>query len=98
VKTGPSIFEGAIDIFGDDPFLNISLFLQGSNDFDLMSTAALDLILPTGSTFTSDSGVFLTERSQTPVPLPGAIWLLASALGALGVLISQKRGRGASAG
>ncbi len=49
---------------------------------DLGNTATLTFELPAGVTFTSQSGVLLTE----PVPLPGGFALLASSLCGLGLL------------
>jgi hypothetical protein len=40
-------------------------------------TGIIEMTLPEGATFTSDSGVFLTENV---VPIPGAVWLLGSGL------------------
>jgi len=81
--SGPSIFEGEIDVWGSDPFVTISLWLAGSNDFDLLSAATIDLILPPGTTFTSDSGVFLAARQQVAVPAPAGLPLVMAALGAM---------------
>ncbi len=49
---------------------------------DFGQTARLAVSLPTGLSFTSESGVLLTEAETpvTPVPLPGAGLLLAAAL------------------
>ena len=52
--------------------------------------ASLDLILPSlDLTFSSQSGVFLTQP-PSPVPIPAAAWLFASALGVFGYLGKRK--------
>jgi hypothetical protein len=56
----------------------------GSVESDFGNTAYLDLKLPAGVEYTSDSGVFLTERdSINQVPLPGTLGLLGLGLAGL---------------
>jgi hypothetical protein len=52
---------------------------------DASNTGAISLVLPEGVTFTSDSGVFLSQANggPTPVPEPGQLPLLISGLVAL---------------
>ena len=62
----------------------------GSGVADFGRTASLGLTLPAGLSYTSDSGVFLSERPST-VPEPATLGLLAAAIGLLG---AATRGRG----
>jgi hypothetical protein len=63
-------------------WINFQALYDGSgfSEWNVLSTATASLILPEGVTFSSQSGVFLTQ----PVPLPAALWLLGSAIGFLG--------------
>lgn len=96
-QTGASVFEGQVDIWGSDPLLNINMWLTGSNNFDLLSTATIDLILPTGSSFTSDSGVFLSARGGGggggTVPTPGSLPLVIAAVSVATPLLVRMRSR-----
>jgi hypothetical protein len=49
----------------------------------MATVATIDLSLPPGTTFNSDSGVFLSDREPSPVPTPDSLPLLAAALVAL---------------
>lgn len=53
---------------------------------DFSSTGYMEITMPEGASFTSSSGVFLTG---SPVPVPGAVWLLGSGL--LGLLGLTRR-------
>ena len=55
---------------------------------DYSQTAAISLSLPQGVSFTSDSGVFLT---QSTVPEPSAIWFAGAGLTVLGLLRRRAR-------
>ncbi|MDA0204147.1 MAG: PEP-CTERM sorting domain-containing protein [Acidobacteria bacterium] len=74
--------------------ISASLFATTGGDsfFDLTNTAALDLILPEGVTFRSDSGVFLTERVSN-VPEPSAWLLLAGGLSLVRATRRRRSGR-----
>jgi len=50
----------------------------------------LDLILPTGVTFTSESGVFLTQPAGA-TPLPASLGLFGTGLAGLGLILRRKR-------
>ncbi|MGA9866254.1 MAG: PEP-CTERM sorting domain-containing protein [Acetobacteraceae bacterium] len=63
----------------------------GSGVADFGHTASLGLTLPDGLTYTSDSGVFLSERPSA-VPEPTTFGLLAAAIGLLGAA-TRSRGR-----
>jgi hypothetical protein len=81
---GPGQFIGAVDIYGDDPVMNLYMGINGTGYFDLGNTASVLLALPEGVGFTSSSGVFLSA-----VPVPGAIWLFGSGL--LGLVWMSRR-------
>jgi hypothetical protein len=53
----------------------------GSTDDDYSHTAALSFTLPQGVSYTSDSGVFLTQTQPSAVPEPSAVWLLLTGVG-----------------
>ena len=54
-------------------------------------TAALTFSLPQNVTYTSDSGVFLTAEEIQSVPEPGSMILIATGLGALGLVRQRRR-------
>ena len=69
----------AIPIDATDSTFSFTMLLNvGSNDgyADAFNTAQAGLILPAGDTFTSASGVFLTEQGESSVPEPASIALL----------------------
>ncbi len=76
-------------------FVSGMVSAQASNGglADVGHTISLALLLPQGLSFTSDSGVFLTDPQFTPssVPLPAAFPLFAAGLGAMGLLSSRRR-------
>ena len=76
---GPTHFLGEYKVYGDNPIVIAIMSLSGSGYFDLSNTASIRFILPTGVSFTSDSGVFLSA-----VPVPTALPLLISGLIGLG--------------
>jgi hypothetical protein len=89
-----------IDILTSSPFLftqdtlfagvnciNSQCLLEQSGIADFSHTAQLSLILPAGFTFTSDSGVFLSDINTGPgqtVPEPPTYAMLLAGLGLLG--------------
>jgi hypothetical protein len=58
---------------------------------DFSNTASLFLVVPPGVTFTSQSGVFLTQAPPAPVPEPHSILMLVTGLTALGMMVRRKR-------
>lgn len=78
---------------GTSRALNLSLSLDGtvfargrlndpnSADINAMNTGTIQLVLPAGTTFSSTSGVFLSQ----PIPEPGTATLLAAGLAGLAV-------------
>ena len=81
------MFEGYVTIRGDAPSLPLKFVLYGNGDFDLSSTGRLTLILPPGSSFTSESSVFLSA-----VPEPTSRVLLTLGVLALAGLRWSRRG------
>lgn len=75
-----------LDVQLDGTAIARGIFMQGNGfaDVNALNTAYLELILPAGATFTSGSGVFLTE----PIPEPGTAALLLA-----GAFILAARGR-----
>lgn len=74
-------FAASIDISGDDPTLGFVIGLRAGGPADFSNTATVSLTLPDGSTFISESGVFLTA-----VPEPASASLLAVGVVALAAL------------
>jgi hypothetical protein len=73
------------------PFrLNLSLASTNNAFSDYANTASIRFDLPENVTFTSSSGVFLSDTSA--VPEPGALALLA--LGVVGVAVTRRQRRG----
>lgn len=75
-----AIPEGETDITIDaDMLLNAGL--GGSADY--YDTGTISMVLPSNVTFTSNSGVFLSQSGQSDVPEPGSLAIFAAALGLL---------------
>lgn len=75
-----AVFEGTYDLVGPNPTVVADLFMD-VGCFDGMTcnfahTGSIDLVLPGGVRFTSDSGVFLAPAT---VPEPGTLLLLGPA-------------------
>jgi hypothetical protein len=87
ITMGQTMFEGYVTIRGDAPSLPLKFVLYGNGDFDLSSTGRLTLILPPGSSFTSESSVFLSA-----VPEPTSRVLLTLGVLALAGLRWSRRG------
>jgi hypothetical protein len=51
---------------------------------DFSNTGQMGLVLPTGVSFTSDSGLFLTQSEGSAVPEPGSLLLVGLGIAALG--------------
>ncbi len=83
-STSNVVFDGFYDVYGADPTLSLDMKLSADSAFggivDYGNTAKLNIIVPNGVTYTSDSGVFLTANSSpTPSSVPEpASWLLAA--------------------
>lgn len=88
-------FQGMYDLTGSTTDLTIgeSLYTDagGGGVSDYAHTATLSFDLPTGVTFTSDSGDFLSAVNTSPAPEPAAYLLIGSGLGALGLLRRKLR-------
>ncbi len=89
-------FSGVYAITGADPSVGIydELQLRCSAGFtcDYQHTGVIDITAPTGVTYTSGSGVFLTEPfSEAPEPAAWTLMLLG--FGALGAALRRDRRR-----
>jgi len=77
-------FNGVYDLIGDSQDVGIDMRLGANCGLgtacDYANTGALSLSLPGNVSFGSDSGVFLADQ---PVPEPGTLAILASAIGLL---------------
>ncbi|MBK6864284.1 MAG: PEP-CTERM sorting domain-containing protein [Ideonella sp.] len=71
-------FVASIDVSGDDPTLGFKIGLSAGGPADFSNTATVTLSLPDGSSFVSESGVFLSA-----VPEPASAGLLAVGLALL---------------
>ena len=97
---GKVIFSGFVSLSGTHPFMTIglssNLILTGAPaTFDYGQTTSVQLSLPDGVTFTSDSGVFdqdLTPTMPAQAPEPAGIALLGAGL-LLIAATSRKFGR-----
>lgn len=88
------IFEGTFNVTGANPTVDLLGELNlvgglGQVAFDYSHTASFGLAVPAGVTYTSDSGVFLTETVATPEPVS---WpLLLAALGGFCFTLRRRR-------
>jgi hypothetical protein len=89
---GQITFNGIYAIQGADPSLGVSMNIDTTAAYGASSnysdTNGIQLTLPTGVSFASDSGVFLT--SPTTVPVPSAVWLFGSTIAGFGMYGRRK--------
>ncbi len=76
--------SGTLGVYASLSLLSAVVGPSGSANDDYSHTGTLTLTLPQGVSYTSDSGVFLTQAVATPEP--SSLWLtiIAVALVALG--------------
>lgn len=73
---GPDVFVATIPILASDPWLYINQSLSIGGLFaDFSNTSTIELILPEGVTFTSASGVFLSDAPVSAIP-ESATWAM----------------------
>jgi hypothetical protein len=101
------ILTAYIDVSTSNPFLfiqdtlfaaanciNSNCLANQSGDADFSHTAQLSLLLPAGFTFTSDSGVFLSDintGSGQTVPEPPTYAILLTGLGLFGFIVRRRK-------
>jgi hypothetical protein len=86
-------FSGTINVTNGEALqlvMGLSLNCVGGETCDFSHTAALSFTLPRDVTFTSDSGVLLTQTGGSAVPEPASFALMGAGLVALAVF--RKRG------
>ena len=79
-------FSGTIDVTNGEAvplLMALQLYCVSGEICDFSHTAALSFTLPSDVTFTSDSGVLLTQTSGSAAPEPASFLLLGAGLAAL---------------
>lgn len=78
--------QNSFDVFAS---LSVAIFTNDNPvavTMDFLDTGTFGIMTDPGVTFTSESGVFLTQTSSTSVPEPGTLGLFAAGLAMLGFL------------
>jgi PEP-CTERM motif len=82
-------FEGTFTVT-DGEVLDMAFFQQitcgGGAVCDFSNTGQMALDLPTGDSFTSNSGVFLTQTDASSAPEPGSLFLMGLGIAAVGCI------------
>jgi len=90
---GHVTFSGVYDLVGATHDLGIaySLYVRSGDSYaDYYNTGKLQFVLPTGTTFTSDSGVFLSQAGGA-VPEPQIWAMLTIGFGLVGAAFRRRR-------
>ena len=89
----PTTISSTFLVDSASPFFDFSTFVgafANTGTADFANTAVYSVLLPAGFTFSSDSGVFLTQRTSS-APEPSTLLLLVCGGAAMGL---RKRRRG----
>jgi hypothetical protein len=86
-------FSGVLDVTNGESLpltMSLTLGCSSGETCDFSHTAALSFVLPSDVTFTSDSGVLLTQTAGSSVPEPSSYGLVLTTLLALGGGLKRK--------
>lgn len=92
---GSRYIDAVYNVYGSEVNFALTMSLRarssGSAVADYAHTATIDLSVPSHVTWTSSSGIFLTESNDIDVPEPGVLGLLG--LGAMGLIAARRHRR-----
>ncbi len=85
--SGIYAIQGANQSLGLSMFINTNAQMYASSNYS--NTNGIQLTLPTGVSYTSDSGVFLANIS--PVPEPESYAMMLAGLGLIGLMVHRRK-------